>query len=137
MRDRLAKEIPNAWIANQYDNLSNTAAHYENIDGSAVIAVPARERWALRELVVLHEVAHAMCGKNAGHTKTWLNTAKSIGYRAEKFTGKEIASEFAPWVGFCPAGHEHFRYRKPTRQLACGLCGRSFSKANLIEWRSR
>jgi cystathionine beta-synthase len=26
---RLVKEIPNAWKANQYDNLSNTAAHYE------------------------------------------------------------------------------------------------------------
>ena len=26
---RLAQEIPNAWKANQYDNLSNTAAHYE------------------------------------------------------------------------------------------------------------
>ena len=27
---RLAREIPNAWKANQYDNLSNTAAHYES-----------------------------------------------------------------------------------------------------------
>jgi len=26
---RLAREIPGAWKANQYDNLSNTAAHYE------------------------------------------------------------------------------------------------------------
>jgi len=26
---RLAQEIPNAWKANQYDNLSNTRAHYE------------------------------------------------------------------------------------------------------------
>ncbi len=26
---RLAAEIPNSWKANQYDNLSNTAAHYE------------------------------------------------------------------------------------------------------------
>ena len=26
---RLAREVPNAWKANQYDNLSNTAAHYE------------------------------------------------------------------------------------------------------------
>ena len=25
---RLEREIPNAWKANQYDNLSNTAAHY-------------------------------------------------------------------------------------------------------------
>ena len=29
VRDRLATEIPNAWKANQYDNLSNSAAHYE------------------------------------------------------------------------------------------------------------
>src|SRR5881392_2491995 len=29
VRDRLATEIPNSWKANQYDNLSNTAAHYE------------------------------------------------------------------------------------------------------------
>jgi putative metallohydrolase (TIGR04338 family) len=39
-----------------------TAAHYENTGGAGVIAVPARERWALRELVVLHEVAHHLCG---------------------------------------------------------------------------
>jgi cystathionine beta-synthase len=26
---RLVKEVPNSWKANQYDNLSNTAAHYE------------------------------------------------------------------------------------------------------------
>src|SRR5207344_404451 len=26
---RLQKEVPNSWKANQYDNLSNTAAHYE------------------------------------------------------------------------------------------------------------
>lgn len=26
---RLAQEIPNSWYVNQYDNLSNTAAHYE------------------------------------------------------------------------------------------------------------
>ena len=37
-----------------------TAAHYENHDGTAVIAVPERGAagWAMRELVVLHEVAH-------------------------------------------------------------------------------
>jgi cystathionine beta-synthase len=27
---RLSEETPNAWYANQYDNLSNTAAHYES-----------------------------------------------------------------------------------------------------------
>ncbi len=29
-----------------------TAAHYELVDGKAVIAVPERDTWALRELVV-------------------------------------------------------------------------------------
>ncbi len=85
--------------------------------------------------VVLHEIAHALSGKKEGHGKKWLATANSIGYRAERFTGTEIAREVAPWRGQCPVGHEHFRYRKPTRPLSCGLCSRSFSTASLITWR--
>ena len=40
-----------------------TAAHYERHDDTAVIAVPDRlsADWAMRELVVLHEVAHHLC----------------------------------------------------------------------------
>jgi putative metallohydrolase (TIGR04338 family) len=40
-----------------------TAAHYENRDGTGTIAVPDRDTadWAMRELVVLHEVAHHLC----------------------------------------------------------------------------
>jgi len=85
--------------------------------------------------VLAHEVAHALSGKAAGHGKKWLAPAKSIGYRAEKFSGQEIAKEKAPWVGACPQGHEHYRYRKPTRPLSCGLCERGFSTRNLIAWR--
>lgn len=40
---------------------SMTAAHYETVGGDGVIAVPAGADWALRELVVLHEVAHHLC----------------------------------------------------------------------------
>lgn len=41
-----------------------TAAHYENSGSGAVIAVPEglSATWAMRELVVLHEVAHHLCG---------------------------------------------------------------------------
>jgi putative metallohydrolase (TIGR04338 family) len=36
-----------------------TAAHYERTDDGATMAVPEQQtRWALRELVVLHEIAH-------------------------------------------------------------------------------
>jgi putative metallohydrolase (TIGR04338 family) len=45
-----------------------TAAHYERRDGDATIAVPARhDRWALRELVVLHEIAHHVCDATPPH----------------------------------------------------------------------
>ena len=44
------------------------AAHYENRDGAGVIAVPERSsRWALRELVVLHEIAHHLSPVEPAH----------------------------------------------------------------------
>lgn len=43
-----------------------TAAHYEHRDGAGVIAVPeGRADWAMRELVILHEVAHHLCHDSA------------------------------------------------------------------------
>lgn len=87
--------------------------------------------------VMWHEIAHAICGKEAGHGKRWLATAKGLGYRAEKFTGETIAENTAPWVGVCPSGHQHYRYRKPTAALSCGKCSRSFSRAAIIAWQKR
>ncbi len=87
--------------------------------------------------VLLHEVAHALSGKREGHSKKWLATAKSIGYRGERFSGDEIAREQASWVGYCPAGHEYFRYRKPKGVSSCGICSRAFDNRNLIRWQQR
>lgn len=84
--------------------------------------------------VIWHEIAHAICGKEAGHSKTWLATAKGLGYRAEKFTGNTIAESTAPWVGTCPSGHQHYRYRKPTRMMSCAKCSSQFTRAALITW---
>lgn len=45
-----------------------TAAHYERCGEAATIAVPERyDRWALRELVVLHEIAHHLCDARPPH----------------------------------------------------------------------
>jgi putative metallohydrolase (TIGR04338 family) len=44
-----------------------TAAHYEHRGGCAVVAVPERPTWALRELVVLHEIAHHLCDAQPPH----------------------------------------------------------------------
>lgn len=89
------------------------------------------------EQVLLHEVAHALSGARAGHGPKWRRTAASIGYTGSRLHDGPIASELAPWVGECPAGHEHFRYRTPTRPLACAKCSRRFDERHLITWSRR
>jgi putative metallohydrolase (TIGR04338 family) len=53
-----------------------TAAHYENTDGTAVIAVPDRRPagWAMRELVVLHEIAHHLQPTEPAHGPGFVST---------------------------------------------------------------
>src|SRR5260221_7107688 len=50
---RLVQEVPNAWKANQYDNLSNSQAHYEQT---------GPEIWAQTE----GKVTHLVCGVGTG-----------------------------------------------------------------------
>ena len=84
--------------------------------------------------ILLHEVAHALAGPDAGHGPKWKSIAREIGYVGKRLHDGAIASELAPWVGTCPAGHVHYRYRKPTRPLSCGRCSNRFSAANAIAW---
>lgn len=87
--------------------------------------------------VLLHEVAHALAGTRAGHGARWKKVATDLGYEGKRLHDGAIASELAPWVGTCPAGHLHYRYRRPTRALACGVCSRRFDAANRIDWNQR
>jgi cystathionine beta-synthase len=52
---RLVKEVPNSWKANQYDNLSNTAAHYQQT---------GPEIWTQTE----GRITHLVCGVGTGGT---------------------------------------------------------------------
>lgn len=87
--------------------------------------------------VLLHEIAHALAGPRAGHGPAWRRTAAAIGYTGSRLYDGPVASELAPWIGTCPAGHEHFRYRTPTRPLACAVCSRRFDARNVITWDRR
>ncbi|MET0976216.1 MAG: SprT-like domain-containing protein [Leifsonia sp.] len=87
--------------------------------------------------VLLHEVAHALAGARAAHGPRWLTIARGLGYEGRRTHDGEIAHELAPWVGVCPSGHAHFRYREPSRPLSCGLCARGFNQANIISWSRR
>ncbi|BBY06589.1 TIGR04338 family metallohydrolase [Mycobacterium noviomagense] len=66
-----------------------SAAHYESHDGSGVIAVPDRDTadWAMRELVVLHEVAHHLCQAAPPHGPEFVDTMCAL---AELVMGPEL-----------------------------------------------
>jgi putative metallohydrolase (TIGR04338 family) len=52
-----------------------TAAHYERTDDGGIIAVPQQHAsWALRELVVLHEIAHHLTEATAPHGPEFVAT---------------------------------------------------------------
>lgn len=87
--------------------------------------------------VLLHEVAHAIAGPRSGHGAKWRSIAKDLGYEGKRLHDGAIADEFAPWVGTCPTGHVVYRYRKPTRVLACGKCSRRFDSRYTIAWVKR
>jgi putative metallohydrolase (TIGR04338 family) len=54
-----------------------TAAHYES--DTATIAVPDRHTtWALRELVVLHEIAHHLAGDGTPHGREFVGTMAEL-----------------------------------------------------------
>ncbi|MDF2444519.1 MAG: hypothetical protein JWR01_2722 [Subtercola sp.] len=84
--------------------------------------------------VLLHEIAHAVAGSRSGHGPRWRAVARELGYEGKRLHQGAIADELAPWIGTCPSGHLHYRYRKPARVLACGACSKRFDRAHVIEW---
>ncbi|MGH9486575.1 MAG: pyridoxal-phosphate dependent enzyme [Terriglobales bacterium] len=98
--DRLAREIPGAWKANQYDNLSNTAAHYEQT---------GPEIWEQTEGKIAHLVVGVGTGGTASGTgrylkernpklKVWgIDTYGSV-FKKYKETGEFDKHEIYPYI---------------------------------------
>ncbi|RFD26042.1 TIGR04338 family metallohydrolase [Mycobacterium uberis] len=70
-----------------------TAAHYENRYGAGIIAVPSSNstNWAMRELVVLHEVAHHLCQAQPPHGPEFVATICAL---TELVMGPELGHVF-------------------------------------------
>ncbi|MCT1525562.1 MULTISPECIES: pyridoxal-phosphate dependent enzyme [Sphingobacterium] len=97
---RLEKEVPNAWKANQYDNLSNTQAHYEQT---------GPEIWEQTEGKITHLVVGVGTGGTISGTakylreknpniKVWgIDTYGSI-FKKYKETGVFDKNEIYPYI---------------------------------------
>ena len=86
---------------------------------------------------LLHEVAHAMAGPAAGHGAAWKRVARELGYVGGTTHRGETATELAPWVGVCPAGHVAYRHRRATRATSCARCAPRFDERHVFTWTRR
>ena len=86
---------------------------------------------------LLHEVAHALAGPAAGHGPRWKQVADQLGYVGGTTHTGETATELAPWIGVCPAGHLAYRHRRATRPTSCVKCSSRFDERFLFTWSRR
>jgi SprT protein len=86
---------------------------------------------------LLHEVAHAKVGPGVGHGPAWRRAARELGYVGGRTHQGEIAAQRAGWLGECPGGHEHVRFRAPRGRYACTPCSRTARRVVEIRWRRR
>lgn len=75
---------------------------------------------------VLHEIAHALAGYEAGHGPEWKMWAKAVGAKPERCANNVEAPE-GRWLAVCPGcGHRHTRVRWSKNlvsgRLCCGFC---------------
>lgn len=74
---------------------------------------------------ILHEIAHAIAGREAGHGPKWKAICRRIGATPERCDA-EAEMPTGRWRAKCPAcGREFHRHRRPMRQAkyACAKCG--------------
>ncbi|MDQ2689364.1 MAG: SprT-like domain-containing protein [Chloroflexota bacterium] len=86
---------------------------------------------------LLHEVAHALAGPDAGHGPKWKRVARDLGYTGGRVHHGETAVELAPWIGVCPAGHVAYRHRRPSRETSCSKCAPRFDARFRFSWTRR
>jgi hypothetical protein len=83
---------------------------------------------------ILHEIAHALAGPQAGHGPAWAATARRIGCSAQRCVSGDVPAVPGAWVGICQQGHEVERHRRPERVLLCTRCGARPVGERVFEW---
>ena len=74
--------------------------------------------------VILHEIAHAIAGKKAGHGAKWKAVCVEIGAKPERcYDGEKVATPKAKYTAVCNGClTEHKRHRRPNPRSSCGTC---------------
>lgn len=82
---------------------------------------------------ILHEIAHALAPRGAGHGPRWRAIAKSIGCQAKRCYGEEVVRPSPKYKGMCPTCRRVI-YRHRRTVVACGRCSPLFDRRFLFVW---
>ena len=85
---------------------------------------------------ILHEIAHALAPRGAGHGPVWKSLALSIGCNGRRCFGQEVVRPAPKYQGTCPSCRRViFRYRRGV--IACGKCASVFDPKYAFVWSAR
>jgi predicted SprT family Zn-dependent metalloprotease len=82
---------------------------------------------------ILHEIAHALAPRGAGHGPVWQALALSIGCTGRRCYGQEVARPVPKFKGTCPSCQRAIhRHRRAV--MACGNCTAVFDPRYVFIW---
>jgi predicted SprT family Zn-dependent metalloprotease len=82
---------------------------------------------------ILHEIAHALAPRGAGHGEGWRAVARSIGCNAARCYGEEVIRPKPRYQGTCPKCRRVI-YRHRRNLIACGRCTPVFDRKYAFVW---
>lgn len=70
---------------------------------------------------ILHEIAHALAGPDAGHGPRWKRIARSLGCSTERCTSAplDVRPKYSLWCNTCGKRLRHY-HRRPRRDFKSG-----------------
>jgi SprT protein len=94
--------------------------------------VEANQVEAVRE-TILHEIAHALAPRGAGHGPVWRSLAQSIGCNGSRCYGNEVQRPKPKFRGTC-GGCGRVIYRHRRTAIACGKCAPTYNPKFAFIW---
>ena len=112
---------------------------YKGKPGVISLSRPLTELWGETEMrdTILHEIAHALAGHDAGHGPAWKAVCRKIGANPERNYeyDDDRPEPVMRYLGTCPNGHTRGSQRLPKQRYSCHVCapGR-FNPRYLMTW---
>jgi predicted SprT family Zn-dependent metalloprotease len=82
---------------------------------------------------ILHEIAHALAPRDAGHGPRWKSMALSIGCSGRRCYGEEVHRPRPKYKATCPSCRRVI-YRHRRTAIACGRCAPVFDLKYAFIW---